>query len=84
MNIFNQEQIADSQLHINKNPHKITQQVLFIDDLEQMIGRSRVTLRRWWLVGKFPRPVKLNHSTLAWHRDAIEQWINQSIKINEN
>ena len=83
MNTFKQEQRGDVQLIKNTNLHEITQQVLFIDDLERMIGRSRVTLRRWWLIGKFPRPVKLNHSTLAWHRDAIEQWINHSIKLNE-
>ncbi len=65
----------------DKFSHEITQQVFFITDLEKIIGRNRLTLRRWWLIGKFPMPVKLNHSTLAWHRDAIEQWIDQNIKI---
>nr|WP_282433116.1 hypothetical protein [Legionella gresilensis] len=37
---------------------QISQKVLFIPDLERMIGRNRVTLRRWWLTGKFPQPVK--------------------------
>ncbi len=60
---------------------EITQKILFINDLEKIIGRNRLTLRRWWLVGKFPRPVKLNESTLAWHRDAIEQWIDQNFKF---
>ena len=57
----------------------VSQRVLFIPDLEKMIGRNRVTLRRWWLTGKFPRPVKLNGTTLVWHSDEIDQWIEQTI-----
>ncbi len=62
---------------------RISQKVLFIPDLEKMIGRNRVTLRRWWLTDKFPRPVKLNGTTLAWHSDEIEQWIEQTILNGE-
>lgn len=58
---------------------RISQKVLFIPDLEKMIGRNRVTLRRWWLTGKFPQPVKLNGTTLAWHSDEIDSWINQTV-----
>ena len=67
----------------NTISHEITQQVFFINDLERMIGRSRTTLRRWWLLDQFPRPVKLNHSTLAWHRNDVEQWIEENIRIND-
>ena len=62
---------------------RISQKVLFIPDLEKMIGRNRVTLRRWWLTGKFPRPVKLNGTTLAWHSDEIDEWIDQTILNGE-
>lgn len=63
------------------NNLEIKQQVLFINDLEKLIGRNRATLRRWWIEDRFPRPVKLNESTLAWHIEAVEQWINQTIKL---
>lgn len=53
-------------------------QLLFIKDLERMLSRDRLTLRRWWTTGKFPLPVKLHGSTLAWHRDAVETWITQN------
>lgn len=62
---------------------RIAQKILFIPDLERMIGRNRVTLRRWWLTDKFPRPVKLNGTTLAWHSDEIDQWIEQTILNGE-
>ncbi|WP_133130829.1 helix-turn-helix transcriptional regulator [Legionella yabuuchiae] len=62
------------------NQNGITQQVLFITDLEKIIGRNRLTLRRWWLEGKFPLPVKLNGTTLVWHTVIISGWIDQNIK----
>ncbi len=65
----------------NTNQKELSQQVLFINDLEQIIGRNRLTLRRWWLEGKFPQPVKLNGSTLVWHSETINRWIEQNIKI---
>ena len=59
----------------------ITQQVLlFIDDLERIIGRNRLTLRRWWMAGKFPKPVKLHGNTLVWLASTVYEWINQTIK----
>ncbi|HAT3868989.1 AlpA family phage regulatory protein [Legionella pneumophila serogroup 2] len=57
-----------------------TQQVLFINDVEAIIGKDRLTLRRWWMDGRFPKPVKLHGTTLAWHKDIIDNWINQYIK----
>jgi prophage regulatory protein len=60
--------------------NEIEQQVLFIDDVEKIIGRNRLTLRRWWMDGKFPLPVKLNCTTLAWHREAVVEWIERNVK----
>lgn len=57
-----------------------TQQVLFINDVEAIIGKDRLTLRRWWMDGRFPKFVKLHGTTLAWHKDVIDNWINQYIK----
>ncbi|MDF1678052.1 MAG: hypothetical protein P1U32_05090 [Legionellaceae bacterium] len=62
--------------HSNIQP--LTQQVFFIADLEKLIGRNRLTLRRWWMEGKFPKPSKLN-GILAWRAAAIEAWINQNL-----
>ena len=65
-----------------QNAHKseFCQKVLFITELEKIIGRNRLTLRRWWEAGKFPKPVKLNGTTLAWHTETINDWVNQNIK----
>lgn len=57
----------------------IPQQILFINDLEALIGRSRLTLRRWWEDGKFPPPVKLHGKTLAWQTQTVMDWIEKNM-----
>lgn len=61
----------------------LPQQVLFINDLEKLIGRNRLTLRRWWMEGKFPTPVKLNGTTLAWHSEVIKEWIEYNFRESQ-
>ncbi len=58
------------------------QQLLFINDLERIIGKSRLTLRRWWERGHFPKPVKINGKTLAWNASVIEKWIRENFNPN--
>ncbi len=58
------------------------QKLLFIQDVEQIIGRNRMTLRRWWTAGKFPRPTKLNGTALAWHCESVDRWIHQNLSVN--
>ncbi|MCH9756290.1 MAG: hypothetical protein K0U37_03735 [Gammaproteobacteria bacterium] len=60
------------------NTQELTQQIFFIADLEKLIGRNRLTLRRWWMEDKFPKPNKLN-GILAWRAVVIETWINQNL-----
>lgn len=56
------------------------QQLLYIKDVEQIIGRNRLTIRRWWEKGQFPKPTKLHSNVLAWKVTAIQSWINENIK----
>lgn len=56
--------------------HELKQEVLYIKDVEHITGRNRLTLRRWWEKGEFPKPIKLHSSVLAWHANTIQAWIN--------
>lgn len=60
----------------------LSQRVLFINDLERIIGKNRLTLRRWWMSEKFPVPVKLNGSTLVWNTETINDWIEQNTRAS--
>ena len=53
--------------------------IYYIKDAEQVVGRNRLTLRRWWGEGKFPKPT-LIHKRLAWRSEVIEQWINANVQ----
>ena len=53
--------------------------ILYINDVEQLIGKNRVTLRRWWYADQFPKPVKLHSCALAWRKETIEQWIDEQM-----
>ncbi len=57
--------------------------IYFIKDAEQIIGRNRLTLRRWWEKDNFPKPTLINNR-LAWHAETIEKWINQKIQHEPN
>lgn len=65
----------------NANIHEFSQQVLFITDVERIIGRKRLTLRRWWVDGKFPQPAKLNGTTLVWRSDVIFEWVDRNTRV---
>lgn len=52
----------------------VSKKILYIKDLERVIGRNRLTLRRWWERNKFPKPVMLNNR-LAWPTGIVDQWI---------
>ena len=67
-------------MQITRHP---AQQILFMPDVEKLVGRNRLTIRRWWMEGKFPTPVKLNSRTLAWRAQIINEWINQNIGVSE-
>lgn len=74
-------QMLFRELSMQRSEIELPKQILFITDLEELIGRNRLTLRRWWSNGKFPKPVKLNGTTLAWHKETINQWIQQNMKL---
>lgn len=66
---------------MNNTPER---QLLYINDVEQITGRNRLTLRRWWEKGAFPKPTKLHSSVLAWHSKTIQQWINENVQDEQS
>ena len=35
------------------------------------------TVRRWARAGRFPPPLRLSPSTLRWHRESVEAWLEE-------
>lgn len=61
----------------NLNP--ALQKLYFIKDAERLIGRNRLTLRRWWKKKIFPEPILISNR-LAWHAETVNEWINNHIQ----
>jgi prophage regulatory protein len=60
--------------------HKtIPKRIYYIKDAEQVIGRNRLTLRRWWERNLFPKPTLIS-GRLAWDAEIIDQWIKQNVQ----
>lgn len=56
--------------------NSITPKILFIKDVEHLLRRNRLTLRRMWYRGDFPEPTGRINNRLYWKAEIIDQWIN--------
>lgn len=45
------------------------------DDVCRLIGLSRPSLVRLVAKKEFPAPVEIGARSVAWHRQAVEQWV---------
>lgn len=54
------------------------QEIYFIKDIENIIGRNRLTIRRWYEKGIFPKPTLISNN-LAWRSSVIKEWIDKNI-----
>lgn len=59
--------------------HSDLDALLYIKDVETIIGKPRVTLRRWWEKGRFPKPKLMFGTRLAWRADVIKKWIKDNV-----
>jgi predicted DNA-binding transcriptional regulator AlpA len=57
----------------------IKRNIYFIKDVERIIGRNRLTLRRWWNNNFFPKPTLINNR-LAWSSATIKEWVSNNFK----
>lgn len=47
-----------------------------VSDIEKITHKTYCTIWRWTKRGKFPCPLKVNH-TLLWDVDDIENWLDE-------
>lgn len=53
--------------------------IYFIKDIEDLVRRDRLTLRRWWNAGKFPVPTII-YGRVAWESDVVNLWLENQFK----
>lgn len=50
--------------------------LLTAKQISQAINKSKATIYRWVKTGKFPKPIKINNSTL-WRASEINAWLEK-------
>ena len=50
-----------------------------LKEVQHRVGLGRSTIYRWVAEGKFPKPVQLGSSTVAWSEGEIERWIHERL-----
>jgi len=46
-----------------------------LKEVQYRVGLGRSTIYRWMAADKFPKPVQLGSSTVAWSEDEVDRWI---------
>lgn len=46
-----------------------------LKEVQHRVGLGRSTIYRWMAEGKFPKPVQLGGSTVAWSEGEVDRWI---------
>jgi prophage regulatory protein len=46
-----------------------------LKEVQHRVGLGRSTIYRWMAEGKFPKPVQLGGSTVAWSEREVDRWI---------
>jgi len=52
---------------------------LSFDEVKAKIGMSRTSIDRWEVAGLFPKRIHIGVKKIAWHKDEIDQWINDKL-----
>jgi predicted DNA-binding transcriptional regulator AlpA len=55
--------------------------MLKLAELASMFRVSELTIRRGWLKGTFPRPIRVG-AALRWPREVIDRWVKD--QMNES
>lgn len=46
-----------------------------LKEVQHRVGLGRSTIYRWMAEGRFPKPVQLGGSTVAWAEGEVDRWI---------
>ncbi len=46
-----------------------------LKEVQHRVGLGRSTIYRWMAEDKFPKPVQLGGSTVAWSEGEVDRWI---------
>jgi predicted DNA-binding transcriptional regulator AlpA len=51
-------------------------EIVFVPEVERIVGAHHTTIRRWWQTGQFPAPLRIGPIRIGWQRGVIRKWIS--------
>ena len=58
-----------------QNQFTTTNRIVSIQELSQLLSKSRVSLWRWERDGVLPKSIKVQGRTLGWRESSILEWL---------
>jgi prophage regulatory protein len=58
----------------------MTEKLIRIAAVAEMIGATPDGVRKWVKEGKFPAPVKVGPNFIAWPESVVQKWISDKVK----
>jgi len=59
-----------------QNQFTTTNRIVSIQELSQLLSKSRVSLWRWERDGILPKSIKIQGRTLGWKESVILEWLS--------
>jgi len=60
---------------VQNTERQSARRVMRLPEVEHVTGKTRVTIYRDELAGRFPTRVKLGRNSIGWYSDEIEAWL---------
>jgi predicted DNA-binding transcriptional regulator AlpA len=57
----------------------LKEDLYYMDDIVRVTGKPKLTIRRWFNKGIFPKPTMIPGNRLVWKVKIIEKWLNDII-----
>ncbi len=57
--------------------------IYYMRDITNIVNKKPLTIRKWWLKGKFPKPILLG-GQCAWRKEIIDKWLKDKFIQQEN
>ena len=51
--------------------------LLTVDEVAALLNCRRMTVRRAWMNGALPKPIRINRRAIRWRRPELELWIEK-------
>jgi predicted DNA-binding transcriptional regulator AlpA len=67
--------MADSPADADAKIPAADDEIVFVPEVERIVGAHHTSIRRWWRTGQFPAPLRIGPNRIGWQRGVIREWV---------